>query len=89
MLCWTDAGEQVDITDPAILSLVSELGLVPGVPPPFRYTPDLFCDRYHQFLAEKKREQERLKVALYKRNKKYSTFGRIMYQDIVVEYKLF
>ena len=72
-----------------VQALIDDLGLVPGPPPPSCYMPAKFCDRYHQFLAEKKREQERLKVAFYKRNKKYSTFGRTMYQDIVTEYELF
>lgn len=89
MLCRTAAGEQVDITNPAILAFVSELGLVPGSPPSCCYTPDLFCDLYHRFLQEKKRARERLLVCYYERNKKYSKAWRDHYGQIVYEPDLF
>lgn len=72
-----------------VQALIDDLGLVPGPPPPLRYTPDLFCDHYHRFLQEKKRAQERLKVRLYERNKKYSKAYRQPYGQILYEPKLF
>lgn len=83
MICRTIAGQNVEITNPAILDLVDDLGLVPG------RRPNFFCDRYRAFLLERKRESERFKRAFYERNKKYSRVGRTLYQDIVTEYRMF
>ena len=74
MICRTIAGQYVQISSPAILAFVADLGLVPGQRPLF------FCERWK---IERERQMilnRNLCRELAKRNRKYS---RYVYASLV------
>ena len=74
MECRTIAGQHVQVSSPAILALVDDLGLVPGKRPLF------FCERWKIEREKKKQMHSNLCRELAKRNMKYS---RYVYASLV------
>lgn len=74
MVCRTLAGQHVDITNPAILAFIDDLGLVPGQRPLF------FCERWIIERERQKQMNRNLCRELAKRNRKYS---RYVYASLV------
>lgn len=68
MLCRTIAGQQVEISSPAVLALVQDLELAPGKRPLF------FCERWKLFRAFQRKNRVILCRELAKRNRKYSRY---------------